>query len=294
MSLVPGSIITIDQLDEQAILAKTDWFAVLNNTSKKTGKASFATLTSLLQADFYTKKEILDLLKKGQSGGAFDWNRPITQGSYAGVTPGGVSVTEGLENLFYAPQPPQASLYADNNPRQFGSSTSVVLHYDTLRKSNDIATVVVTGVTQTAFTGTVTTSLSANTDTSFNMSVTDINKLSSTASTTVVFKNRRFWFTSPTDLMTLNDADISAILVNQQSEFADGKDQTRTFNPANEYIYFAWLGTYGTAQFVTNGLDDTDFIQKVFQFTNSDNYTVGFLLVRKGLKLNNAFTIRAK
>lgn len=289
-----GSIITLDQLTEQTTLTKKDWIAVLSNTTKKTGKASFATLTTLLQADFYTKKEIIDLLKKGQSGGAFDWNRAITQGTYAGVTPGGTSVTEGLENLFYAPQPPQCSLYADSNPRQFGAPTGVVLHYDTLRKSNDIASVVVNGVTQTTNAGTVVTNLSANTDTTFNMSVTDINNLSSTASTTVVFKHKRFWFTSATDLLSLSDAQVSGALLTQQAEFADGKEQTRTFSPTNEYIYCAWLSDYGQAQFVTNGLGDTDFIQKLFAFTNSDQYTTSFNLVRKGLKLNNKFTIQVK
>ena len=289
-----GSIITIDQLTEQTILAKRDWIAVLNATTKKTGKASFASVIELLKGDFYTKADILDLLKKGQSGGAFDWNRTITQGSYAGVTPGGTSVTEGLENLFYAPQPPQCSLYADANPRQFGASTGVVLHYDTLRKSNDIASVVVNGLTQIAFAGTLATSLSANTNTTFNMSVTDVNNLSSTASTTLVFKHKRFWFTSASDLTTLSDADLSQQLVTRHAEFADGKEQTRTFTPAGEYIYFAWLAGYGQAQFVTNGLGDTDFIQKPFTFTNSDAYAAAFILVRKGLKLSNTFTIQVK
>lgn len=296
-----SNIITIDMLTEQAILAKADWIAVLNNSTKKTGKASFKAVIELLKGDFYTKTEILDLIKKGQSGGAFDWNRAITQGTYAGIVPGGATVVEGLENLFYAAQAPSCGMYADNNPREYGAPTDVTLHYGVTPRTNTVQTIVVDGnaIALDAFgnlplSGAVPASLNPNTNKSFYMSATDSKSLAGTAGTTVEFHHKRFWFTSDLNLLTMSEADISAYVVLTQSEFAGDRQQTRTFNAANEYIYFAWLADYGTAQFVTNGLGDTDFIQKSFAFKNSQAYTTNFLLVRKGLKLNNTFTIQVK
>ena len=301
MAFSQGSIITIDQLTEQTVLAKADWIAVLNNTSKKTGKVSFTTVIELLKADFYTKTEILDLIKKGVSGGAFDGTRTITQGSYAGVTPGGSTVVEFLDNVFYGDLAPACGMYIEDTPREFGASHDVAIHYAVTQRSNPVQTIVVDGnaIALDAFgnlplTGVVGGTTAVNTNKTFYMSATDSKNLAGTTQAGVEFKHKRFWFTNAQDLTVMTEANISSILVAQQSEFSGDRGQTRTFTPASEYIYFAWNADYGQGQFVTNGLPDTDFIQKGFAFTNSQGYITNFKLVRKGTKLSNTFTIKVK
>jgi hypothetical protein len=235
-----------------------------------------------------------------EGGGAFDGNRPITlQGipGLTGKTLGGSTIKDFLEGYFPA-VPPGASLtIAANATRLFGSSNAVTLNYTATKNTNPITAIVVngqnivpTGDTQS---GSQVTSAAQNQDTTFNMSVS-AGANTTTASASVLWRHYRFWFKTNQDLLSMTDDQISAILNGLVSgfEFATSRDQqSRTFAPQGEYVYFAYLATNGNASFIVNGLSNNAFLEKDFQYANPYAYTTAFKLYRTSNLLTGNYNI---
>lgn len=91
-----------------------------------------------------------------------------------------------------------------------------------------------------------------------------------TAVTSVQFRFKRYWGVSAN--ATLDTAGIKALA---GSELADGREQTKTFNPVGQYVYFAWPSVFGAPTFVVNGLVNTDWVKNtVSAFLNDSGYNV--------------------
>lgn len=114
-------------------------------------------------------------------------------------------------------------------------------------------------------TWTLTWSATSTTGDSFNGSNT----------TTVLFSDKIYWGTSAST--TLTNAQIQAL----SNSFSDTRVQTRTFNPAGKYIFFAWPVSYGPATyFKFNGFINSAWEQSTVNFTNASGATVSYYVYR--------------
>lgn len=103
------------------------------------------------------------------------------------------------------------------------------------------------------------------------------------ASTTIQFSSKRYWGTLAT--ATPTDADIRSL----ESEFANNKTQTRVFNPDDEYLYFAWPASLGTAaSFKFNGLLNSAWILTTRNFVNSSGGATLYHIYRSEYKHNGS------
>jgi len=103
------------------------------------------------------------------------------------------------------------------------------------------------------------------------------------ASTTIQFSSKRYWGTLATDAPT--DADIRSL----EAEFSNNKTQTRVFNPDDEYLYFAWPASLGTAaSFKFNGLLNSAWILTTRNFVNSSGGATLYYIYRSEYKHNGS------
>jgi hypothetical protein len=241
-------------------------------------------------------KNVVDYVDEKATGAAFDWNRAITAPipGAQGVTPGGVTVAAGLENLLFPAQLPQITqFFAQNATREYGASTSVTLNWGVRATSYPITVITVAGQPRDirTTTGTVTAQATANTDTTFTMTVKTEHQTVTTQAQ-VNFRYQRMWFQSGSNYLGATDADLSALLQAQSNrEFATGKAQARTNVLADEYSYFAYPASFGPADFKVNGLSNTAFQLRQFTYTNSYGYSVLFNLYRSGGKNSGTVAI---
>lgn len=226
----------------------------------------------------------LQKLSLGDAGDAsFDGTKTITRAGLPQIAPGGATVSEFLTNLFYPSVAPGASLQADNSLREMGAPTAVTLRWVVYPQTNPITSIVVNGVAQvvTATFGSESAATSPNTDTTFSMTVRTASETTG-ASQDVVYRHKRFWFTAASDLLNSSDAALSTTLQGASSEFATGRQQSRSFTLGGEYVYFAYLGAYGDASFVVGGLPNTAYQPRTFTYTNAQGYAASFRLYRSG------------
>lgn len=107
--------------------------------------------------------------------------------------------------------------------------------------------------------------------------------VSGTASTTISFAYKRYWGLLATDTPT--DEDIR----NLASEFATERDQSRVFNPSNQYIYFAWPAAFGAAaSFKFNGLNSSAWLLTTRVFVNSSGGALNYHIYRSEYRQNGA------
>jgi hypothetical protein len=103
------------------------------------------------------------------------------------------------------------------------------------------------------------------------------------ASTTIQFSSKRYWGTLATDTPT--DADIRSL----ESGFSNNKTQARVFNPDDEYLYFAWPASLGTAaSFKFNGLLNSAWILTTRNFVNSSGGATLYHIYRSEYKHNGS------
>lgn len=104
-----------------------------------------------------------------------------------------------------------------------------------------------------------------------------------TSATTISFAQKRYWGALVADNPT--DADLRALT----SEFASGRQQTRIFNPAGQYIYFAWPATFGeAANFKFNGLVNSAWLLTTRSFVNASGAQSTYHIYRSEYKQNGA------
>lgn len=87
---------------------------------------------------------------------------------------------------------------------------------------------------------------------------------SGTGSTTLV--KRYFGLSSQTSLQT---ADLDSL----STDFASSRNLSRAFNPVDQFVYFIYPATLGTATFTVNGTVSTDWLLTVVSY-NSITYNV--------------------
>jgi hypothetical protein len=104
-------------------------------------------------------------------------------------------------------------------------------------------------------------------------------------STQINFRHKRYWGLST--LESLTDQNIRLL----NSEFSTIKEQTRSFSPSQQYIYFAFPSYFGLANFKFNGLPNSAWEITTRDFVNSSGYTESYKIYRStffqsGLNIN--------
>ncbi len=120
------------------------------------------------------------------------------------------------------------------------------------------------------------TGLSLTSDTTYTVVGNDGTQNAS-RSTSVLFRNKRFWGVSATPTPTGPFIDTLS-----SSEFATSRNQSRTFNCAAQYIYVAWPSSFGNPTFTVNGLLNTGFQKTTVSYTNSSGHTSNYDVWRSG------------
>lgn len=111
------------------------------------------------------------------------------------------------------------------------------------------------------------------------------------ASTTVTFLSKAYWGVSA--LTTLSDAQIIAL----SSEFATSRLRTKVVSPSNQYIYFVYPASFGTASFVVNGFADTAWTLEggaAQNFVNASGATVSYYVYRSNDTALGTFTVEVE
>jgi hypothetical protein len=98
---------------------------------------------------------------------------------------------------------------------------------------------------------------------------------SANASTSVVFRQKRWWGTDPT--VTPVDATIFALANN---EFSSSRNKSFVINGGGQYIYYAYPSTFGAATFTVNGLLNTAWTLFVISHTNASGFTENYNVYR--------------
>ncbi|WP_216689009.1 hypothetical protein [Hymenobacter siberiensis] len=219
---------------------------------------------------------------------SFDGTRQITRDGLPHITPGGITVGDVLENLLYPAVGPGASLSVVDPVRLMGATPTVVMNWNVTQQTNPITEIVVNGIAQdiTLTSGSESVLTYNSTDATYYMSVATATE-AATASASVNFRHNRIWFTATDDKLGYFDKDLSNslnALSSGNKEFATSRQMTKTFTLNDEYIYFAYLESYGPATFVVGGLPNTAYVSKTFTFANENGYDATFLLYRSGGK----------
>jgi hypothetical protein len=101
--------------------------------------------------------------------------------------------------------------------------------------------------------------------------------------TNITFSRKRYWGVLATDTPT--DADIISLA----AEFATNFTQSRLFNPANQYIYFAWPAAFGTpTSFKFNGLISSAWLLTTRDFVNASGGSATYHIYRSEYQQNGA------
>jgi hypothetical protein len=234
------------------------------------------------------------------SDSLFDSNRPTTRSGIPVVNVGGNTVNEFLEGYFF-PAVPLSTNISGGGIRQFGNNAGFTLTWSVTRNTNPITSIVVDGVTIPVIDGNSQTGTQAaviatpNTNQTYTITAQDAGGFTSNASTTVTFRNKRFFFTDSDNLVGLSDSAISTAVKTfegSSSEFATGRAKsTFTITPSGEFFYYVIPASFGTPIFTINGLVNNDFTEVNFQFDNSDGFTSSYNLYRTNNILTGTFQI---
>ncbi len=260
---------------------------------------------------------------------AFDGNRATTRSGIAGITAGGSTIKDFLENFFFPVNiyGPSSGISCTSGSctqsREAGDSTTVgTISWSVTRGAP-------TGNSQTAITSisfgvsggscascgtisptgnsqsgssTTNSASSANpgSSVSFSIYAQAANGATTSNSFSVNFYNRRAWGVSTTDITSFTDSDIKAL----STELSTGRTQTRSFSPSGQYIYFAWPSSFdpgckavntggtpvGTVDcFATSLGNVTDFVVRDVSYTNG-SYTGTYKVYRSGNLLTGGVT----
>lgn len=236
---------------------------------------------------------------------AFNWNRPITAAvpGLQGKIAGGSTLAAGLENLLFEPLGPTAAL--NLSPTDFDFTPLAMVEVDVfytatprgasleaVRLDNVALPLNAGGTGPTS--GDTTKAVPANVNRVLQLTVRDEADKTASASAGITFWLRRFWFTSPDDLMALllddeEQAVSQAVRQAHAGERAQSRQQARTLQPAGEFCYFLWPAAWGSPSITVNGLPNNDFVERPFTFTTATGYEHQALLVRTGSKLNSTY-----
>ncbi len=249
-------------------------------------QAKFRTGSKPTQQDYWDWMEsYVHKTEDGAGDTPFDGNRQITTEGFPAIVPGGQTITEFLNNLFYAARKPTASFSASTSVFEkmaAGADVSVTLNYTIGRPVGcpPISSLMVDGVAATFPTvteggtasGTVNRVLPRNVDKTFTLSVT-ADQLTSTASATVGWKYGRYWgaLDKNTDITDTDILSLTGAGVGTGKELNETRQKTYNgINGAGKYLVFVFLSTAGDPVFFINGLNSTAFTKvRTGAFTNA-------------------------
>lgn len=108
------------------------------------------------------------------------------------------------------------------------------------------------------------------------------------ATTSVLFKSKRYWGVSAN--ATLTDGQIIALA---GSELATALAQTRSLSPSAQYMYFAFPASFGTPTFTVNGLLNTAWskVRSASAFVNASGATVSYDVWRSDNLLTSTYSV---
>lgn len=119
------------------------------------------------------------------------------------------------------------------------------------------------------------------TDKTFKLTVTD-EKQPTTRTTSIVFRQKRIWGVSDKDKLT------SAELLSLLNEFSTSRQQSKVFNPINQYIYFAFPSSFGNPSFKVNGLANNAWIKETISHRNSSGHIENYDVYRSQFPQNGS------
>lgn len=242
---------------------------------------------------------------------------PTTVGGVtAGTTFNGMSMSAIFDMLFYPYTQPLSTLTTNNNPREYGSSTNVVLSWSITKKSENIFTTlpllspdpVPNGGSGTYSTiGTYSSTPGTSTINSFTMSVYDDLGGPYITTGTLTWMNKIYWGATnnaTASLIAMSDSTMSNLIkgltgcyVGGGNELSTTKSKTYTnMNAEGGYLIYAWpsnvLNSY-TPTFNVNGLESTAFtrVKTDFIFTNVNGFTASYVTYVSNTVQNSGLNI---
>lgn len=198
------------------------------------------------------------------------------------------TVKDALDYLLYVPV--QINSFTNTvNTVEIGSTVSAVTLNWNLNKTVKSQTLsggiggIPVGTTSRSL-----SSLSLTSDTSWTLTVAD-EKNTVSRSTSVLFRNKRYWGTSVNTSLT--NTDILAM----SSEFASDYNMSKTLNASGgKYMYFAVPSSFGldTSKFKVGGLANSDWTKTTINFKNASGYTTSYDVFRSGnIQTGNAINV---
>lgn len=232
---------------------------------------------------------------------------PTTVGGVtSGTTFNGMSMSAVFDMLFYPYTQPLSTLTTNNNHREYGSSTNVVLSWSITKKSENIANAKLLGTVDInsiavpnggsgtySVVGVATHSITPGVSTvnSFTMSVSDDLGGPYITTATLTWMNKIYWGVTnngTASLIAMSTTDMSNLIkgltgcyVGSGNELSTTKSKTYTgINAEGGYLIFAWPSNVNnsyTPTFNVNGLESTAFTRVKtypnFVFTNSNGFS---------------------
>jgi hypothetical protein len=211
----------------------------------------------------------------------FDATHPITRDTPGidGVNLGTSTVKTTLQALLFPAVAPGASISVNNPIREIGASGAYTLSWTATENTNPITGITVDGVAETP-TGSTQSGTQSGTVSPINaegiftkaMSDTD-GTLTGNASCSIQYMPRMFWGTNASN-GSPSDATILALA---NSSLATGFALNLTnFGGGGLYLVFAWPSSFGSPQFIVNGLNNTAFtkVRSASNFVNGQGATV--------------------
>ncbi len=195
-------------------------------------------------------------------GGAFNGNRRITRTGLPNIIPGGETLAEFLDKLFYPSIAPGASISLNPAQKEFGEGTGVTVNWTATKQSDQIFSIIIGGLTilptGNSQSGILSLQANPNTNTTFSVTVSD-GTLSSSSSASIFWMNKRYWGRIPKNGISqpITDADILALTgagVGTGSELANSRQKDYSgINGAGQYLIFAFPSAWGNPEFKAQG-----------------------------------------
>jgi hypothetical protein len=247
---------------------------------------------------------------------SFNGNRKVTRDGIPQLNVGGVKLKEFIERYFFPPIPPVLTLVIEGKIlREVGDYGNVSLDWSVTKKTLGIVHILIDTVdlapaypdatikqdssvfgTSNADTFISPVQLPDNTfSLAFYLYARDTlnNQFSVSASLNFLF--RRFWFVTDQSVMTLNEDDLSALILGElaTSELSTNRQQEKTLTCDNQYICFAWPVAFGGDN--TNFLVDTRIMDawqsRDFNYTNAFGFTSSYRVICSWYKLYGQYAV---
>jgi len=247
-----------------------------------------------------TQKAVSEFV--AQQSKPFNGNRAITRtGAFLGITPGGTSESQFLENLFYPAVAPGATLTASNANKELGDPTATTtLNWSVTKNTNPITSIIVDGATIAATGSSQSGSRTGNlngANKTFTMTVVAGGQATN-ASATITYTPAFYYGANQ-----LNQADTVGVLENGTNINVTELSLTKVlqenghlnynFNcSGGRYIHILYPASLGNPELVRNGLLDFSAYNIVHvQIKDIFGLTRAYKLLTTGLQFGSSVNL---